>query len=158
MAPPTSFLCIAILIFIGLTQLKALNKDSGVRYTIKHVFEWYNDFAVHQGGISEGHLKNFPTWKFEFFTYFLYFWEICLNLDIYDFLIVLVWFSAFYRDLKQVCSFILSRFMIIFPRTIEIFEKFHEFFSGKICIFSNGRYFPKFLYFYLKFSVGDPYY
>ena len=144
MAPPTSFLSIAISFFIGLTLLMALNKDFGVRYTIKHVFELYNDFTLDQGGRSEGHLKNFRTWKFEFFTYFLYFQEICLNLDIFDFLIVLVGFSAFYRDLKQVSSVILSHFMVIFPRTIEIFEKFHDIFSVKIAFFQTAAISPNF--------------
>ena len=92
---------------------------------------------MHQGGLSEGHLKIFRTLKFEFFTYFLYFQEICLNLDIFDFLIVLVGFSAFYRDLKQVSSLIFSCFMVIFPRTIEIFEKFHEIFSVKFAFFKR---------------------
>ena len=135
MAPPTSFLSIVISFFIGLTLLRALNKDFGVRYSIKHIFGWYNDFTMHQRGQSEGHLKIFRTWKFEFFTYFLYFREICLNLDIYDFLIVLVGFSAFYRDLKMVCILILSQFMVIFLRTIEFFETISWNIFGKISIF-----------------------
>ena len=151
MAPPTSFFSLAISFFIGFTLLMALNKDFGVRYTIKHVFEWCNDFTMLQGGLSEGLLTIFPTWKFEIFTYFLYFWKMCLNIDIYDFLIVLVGFSAFYRDLKQVCSLILSRFMVIFPTTIEIFEKFYEIFSVKFAFFQTAAISPNFNIFIWNF-------